>query len=159
MRKRSKYRPKGVILNTVTYVMESMTPVAKHDNYLINLKIKNHAAMTELTRGRATKAEMDILISMCNITEALYRLGFGSEYGDVVSSGLVALRTVARRGLESNKFILRADEMTALNTVMELHDAQMDVITIKDMEGAIKLVSEEMRNKRMVPIIEKKESA
>lgn len=157
MRKRSKYRPKGVILNTMAYVVEGMTPVSKHDTYLVDLKIKNHLAMTNLTQGRATRSDIDTLIAMCNITEALYRHGFGSEYGDVVGNGLAALRAVARRGLDSNRFILKAEEMTAMNLVTELHDAQMDVVTIKDMERAIALVNEERRGKRMVPIIEKQQ--
>ena len=40
MRKRSKYRPKGVRLDTLGYVMESLKPVAYHDSYLLDLKIK-----------------------------------------------------------------------------------------------------------------------
>jgi len=31
MRKRSKYRPKKVLINPVGYVLEGMTPVAKHE--------------------------------------------------------------------------------------------------------------------------------
>jgi hypothetical protein len=159
LRKRSKYRPKGVILNTLAYVMEGMVSVAQHDTYLVDLKIKNHLAMSNLTQGRAVQGDIDILISMCNMTEALYRLGFGKEYADVVGSGLVALRTLAKRGAQSGgRFILKADEMTAMNLVIELHDAQMDVITIKDMERAIALVNEEWRNKRMTPILEKEKN-
>jgi hypothetical protein len=45
--------------------------------------------------------------------------------------------------------------MNALNGLMELHDAQMDVITIKDMERAIDIVNEEFRQRRMRPILEK----
>jgi hypothetical protein len=45
--------------------------------------------------------------------------------------------------------------MKALNTIMELHDAQLEVITVKDMERAFKLVLEEFRQKRMRVIITK----
>lgn len=155
MRKRSKYRPKGIIMNPIAYVMESMTPVAKHDNFLIDLKIKNHGAMTALTTGQAVRADIDTLIAMSNICEALYRMGFGREYQDVVRQGSDALYAVGRRGAETGRFILRADEMTALNTLMELHDAQMDVITIKDMEQAFKIVDAEYRARKMRPIVEK----
>ena len=155
MRKRSKYRPKGLILNPIAYVMESMTPVAKHDSYLIDLKIKNHGAMTALTTGQAVRADIDALIAMSNICEALFRMGFGREYQDVVKHGSDALYAVGRRGAETGRFILRAEEMTALNTLMELHDAQMDVITIKDMEKAFKIVDAEYRARKMRPIVEK----
>lgn len=155
MRKRSKYRPKGVIMNPIAYVMESMTPVAKHDSYLIDLKIKNHSAMATLTKGQAVRADIDTLIAMANICEALYRMGFGTEYEDVVKHGSDALYAVGRRGAQTGRFILRAEEMTALNTLMELHDAQMDVITVKDMEKAFKIVDAEYRARKMRPIVEK----
>ena len=64
MRKRSKYRRKHILVNALGYVLESMTPVSQHDSYLIDLKIKNHMAMTNLTQGRAVKDDMDSLISM-----------------------------------------------------------------------------------------------
>jgi hypothetical protein len=38
---------------------------------------------------------------------------------------------------------------------MELHDAQMEVVTLRDMDEAIALVSEEFRLKKMTPILEK----
>jgi len=155
MRKRSKYRPKGVIMNPIAYVMESMTPVAKHDNFLIDLKIKNHMAMTNLTQGKATREDMDTLIPMANFVEALYRMGFGCDYATEVSTGLDALHAVGKRGAESGRFILRSQEMRALNTLMELHDAQMDVITVKDMERAFKIVDEEYKQRRMRPIVER----
>lgn len=154
MRKRSKYRPKPVLLNPVGFVLESLTPVAKHDNFLLDLKIKNHGAMTALMRGAATRHDIDLLIQMVNIVEALYRLGFGKEYGSVVATGLEALRAVGRRGAESGKFILKAEEIKALNEVMELHDAQMDVIVLKDMERAVELVHKEYAKGAMTPIIE-----
>ena len=143
-------------MNPMAYVMESMTPVAKHDTYLVDLKIRNHMAMTNLTQGKATRSDMDTLIPMANIVEALYRLGFGRDYAAEVRSGLDALHTVGRRGAESGRFILRSEEMRALNTLMELHDAQMDAITIRDMERALKLVDEEFKQRKMRPIVERK---
>lgn len=155
MRKKSKYRPKGVILDVMGYIKESMTPVEKHGSYLLDLKIKNHAAITALTQGRATRADLDTIITMVNMVEALYRMGFGKEYEEVVLEGLASVRAVARRGVESGRFILKAHEMTAINTVTELHDAQMEVITIKDMEKAIQIIENEWRQKKMTPILER----
>jgi 5-formyltetrahydrofolate cyclo-ligase len=133
----------------VAYVIEGLTPVKKHDSYLIDLKIKNHAAMESLTKGRAVRADMDILISMVNVVEALYRLGFGEDYGDVVQQGLDALHDVGKRGVQTGRFILKAHEMSHLNLVMELHDAQMEVITVKDMERAVDLVNKEFDQRKM----------
>lgn len=155
MRKRSKYRPRGMLANPLGYVLESMTPVTKHESFLIDLKIKNHGAMSNLTQGMATREDMDTLIAMINFVEALYRMGIGTEYKDVVQEGLDALHAVGKRGVQTGRFILKASEMTALNTAMELHDAQMEVITVKDMEKAFAIVEGEYRARKMRPIVEK----
>ena len=149
MRKKSGYRPKGVLINPLAYVLESLKPVKHHDSYLIDLKIKNHAAMEALTKGRATRPDMDVLINMVNVVEALYRLGIGKDYGDVVQQGLDALHEVGGRGVQTGRFILKAQEMSDLNMMMELHDAQMEVITVKDMERAIDLVNKEFDQRKM----------
>lgn len=122
---------------------------------MLDLKIKNHGAMETLTKGLAKRADIDTLIAMVNMTEAFARLGFGSDYSDVVRDGLQALRDVGKRGVTSGSFVLKAHEMNALNTAMELHDAQMEVVTLKDMDAAIALVQEEYRLKKMTPILEK----
>jgi hypothetical protein len=152
MRKRSKYKPKGVRLDVMGYVKENMTPVMRHESFASDLLLKNHSALADLTQGRATKVTLNTHISALNVTESLWRLGFGKEYRNVVDGGLRALRSVGARGLESGKFILRSEEMEALNMAMELHDAQLEVITVRDMERALHIVHEEMRNKRATPI-------
>ena len=157
MRKRSKYRPKGVRLDTMAYIKESMTPIAHHGGFLMTLKIKNHAALAALTQGRATRADIDTLIAALNICEALYRLGIGREYASVVQEGLESLRAVGSRGAANNRFILRAPEMHALNTVMELHDAQLDMCVVKDIERATELVRTEMQLRKATPIAPNKE--
>jgi hypothetical protein len=67
----------------------------------------------------------------------------------------MALRAAGKRGAESGRFVLKAAEMTALNEFMELHDAQLEVVTLRDMDEAIALVREEFRLKKMTPIVEK----
>lgn len=152
MRKRSKYRPKGVFPNPVAYVLQGLTPVAQYKEFAVNLKIKNHAALVALTQGAATKADIDTLIQALNMMEALYRLGFGREYEDIVREGLASLLDVSRRGAANLRFVLKAQEMNALNTAMELHDAQLDLVTIKDMEQAIDLVEKEHRKHKVTVI-------
>lgn len=155
MRKRSKYRPRPIRVDPIGYVMEGLSPVMRHESFALDLQTKNHFALTMLTQGTATKQDINVLISALNITESLWRLGFGAEYRNVVDAGLRALRTVGGRGLVTNKFILNAAEMAALNEAMDLHDAQLDIITVRDMEHAIAIVHQEMKHKRATPIQEK----
>ena len=156
MRKRSKYRPKGVRLDTIGYVMESIKPVAKHESYLLDLKIKNSEAMVALMRGSAVKGDMDTLIAMSNIVEALYQLRFGAEYKDVAVDGREALLQIIHRAVTTKRFVPTAEQIKALQDLMELHDAQMDVITIKDMERAMAFANTQFANKRatLLPKVE-----
>lgn len=149
MRKRSKYRPKPVLSNPLGYVLEGMEQVKNRTDHAMKLRIMNHMAMVHLTQGKATREDIDALIAMVNMVEAMYRLGFGKEFTQEVKDGLDALYSVAVRGRESNRFILKAEEMKALNVVMDLHDAQLDVATVKDMDRAVALVSAERRQKKM----------
>jgi uncharacterized membrane-anchored protein len=156
MRKRSKYRPRPVLVNPVAYAIESVMPAAQHPEILLSLKIRNHAALANLTQGKATRADIDELVSAVNMTEALYRLGFGREYNDIVKQGLEALRCVGARGHETGRYILKYNEMQALNTIMELHDAQLDLCSVKDIERGIEVVKEEFRLHKATPIVETK---
>ena len=155
MRKRSKYRPKPVLQNPLGYVLESMTPVSQHESFLVDVKIKAHMALLNLTQGKAVREDIDTLIQAVNVVEALYRMGVGAEYGDAVRDGSNALHSVGVRGAKSGQFVLKSEEMKALNTIMELHDAQLEVITLKDMERAYKIVVEEFRQRKMRPIVTK----
>lgn len=140
MRKRSKYRPKPVLVNPLGYVIESMTPVTQHEGYLLDLKIKNSEAMVSLMQGRATKADMDILIAMSNMTEALHQMGFGKEYQDVCVGGRIAILKIVDRAGKHWRFTPTGPEIQLLNLLMELHDAQMDIVTVRDIEKALALV-------------------
>jgi hypothetical protein len=114
--------------------------------------------MDALRRGDATRADIDILIGTFNMAEAYMRLRpeLGADWADEIKAGLDALHAVGKRGVESGRFILKASELTAMNLVMEIHDAQLDNTTVNDMEKAMDIVTQEYRAKRMRPIVEKK---
>lgn len=152
MKKRSKYRPRRVLLDTMAFVQESLTPVALHDTYLLDLKIVNSMAMASLMKGTATKRDMDVLVAMSNIVEALYELGFGRQYQDVATEGRYAILSIVYRAVERLRFVPTDEDIKRLNTLMELHDAQMDAITIADMERAISLAKRRIAAKDSITL-------
>jgi hypothetical protein len=156
VRKKSKYKPKGIRTDAVNWVLAGLKPFASVD-VSTNLRIKNHDAMDTLRRGDATRADIDVLIGTFNMCEAYMRLRpeLGADWADEIKAGLDALHAVGKRGVESGRFILKASELVAMNLVMEIHDAQLDNTTVKDMELAMDIVSAEYRAKRMRPIVEK----
>lgn len=154
MRKRSKYRPKGVILDTVNHVISGMKRVGDIGPGT-TLKIRNHDALDTVRRGAATKKDIDALIDAFNITEALAMMRIGDEYKDEIRAAQDALLELGRRGAETGKFILRGPELTLFNTAMEVHDAQLDACTVAELEKAIDYVNAIITAKQARIIVKK----
>ena len=146
MRKRSKYRPRQILANPLGYVLESITPVIQQRGVMLDLKIKNHGALAALVQGWATKKDMYDLVAASNMTEAMWELGFGREYQNVCVEGRYALLSIVQRAADKEKLLATGPEITMLNTMMELHDAQLEVVTLRDMEKALALVVSKMKH-------------
>lgn len=153
MRKRSNYKSKGVRMDALNWVLSGLKPFTSV-SLSADLRIKNHDAMDVLRRGDATKETVDVLIGAFNMCEAyvMLRPELGADWKDEIRAGLSALHAVCKRSLVSGRFILKADELTAMNLVMEIHDVQLENTTVRDMELAMDIVAQEYRARRMKPI-------
>lgn len=143
MRKQSKYRPKGVRVDAVNWVLSGLKPVVAHTEVL-NLRTKNHSAMASMLAGTGTRDDVDILIAAINMTEALSltRGELGIDWKQEINAAQNALFTMAQRGLTKNRFLFTGPEMQALKLAMEIHDAQIEQSTIQDFEKALALVNQ-----------------
>lgn len=68
---RKKYKPKPIRLDTMHWVLSGMKSVSSVPHGGITLKIKNHDALTNITQGRGTRHDIDVVIAAMNIAEAL----------------------------------------------------------------------------------------
>lgn len=159
MRKKSKYKPKGVRTDNMTWVMSSIKPF-REISAGTDLRIKNHDAMDKLRRGVADKADMDVLIGAANMCEGYMRLRdeFGKDWSTEIRAGQDALLAVARRGLDSNRFVCKAPELVAINLILEIHDAQLDQSTVQDMEKALEIVEKDQKHGKARSVKEKKDA-
>lgn len=144
MRKRSKYRPRRVLRDTLNFVLDGFAPMSEYSPQLLDLRLKNHEAMVALTQGRAGTPQMGVLIAMYNVTEALFKMGVGKEFATQVDAGREAIISIVERSHKVKKYVPTGDELQALNALIELHDAQMDVINVREMDSAIKLAQREI---------------
>lgn len=155
-RKKSKYKPKIVRLDNMGYIMAGMIPMANLKDQLIALQLKNHLALEALRLGHAEKADIDTIVGAFNITEALARRGLGADYRQEIQEAQDALLTCAKRGVEMGyRFVVKGPELKSINFVMELHDEQLQIATVKELEQAMDLVNEFIRTKKARPIVEK----
>lgn len=156
MRKKSKYKPKGVRLDAVNWVLAGMRKVGTLPTAGVGLKLKNHEALDSIMKGQGTRAHVDVLIHAVNMAEALIRIrdDLGADWATEIRAAQDAIFTMAKRGVEKNRFAFTGPEMTAVRVVMDVHDAQLDDCSVKEMEKALDLVNEEIRLKKCRPIVE-----
>ena len=148
MRKRSKYRPKGVRLDVMAWVKSGLMPINDVPHAAVNLRIRNHSALAAVTQGKATKDDIDDLVGAVNVTEALAMLGKGKDWADEIRAGQEAVLAMARRGLERGRFLFTGPELTAVNLAMEIHDAQLDACNVQELEQALDLVEKTIKHRK-----------
>jgi hypothetical protein len=146
---RKKYKPKSRLVNPMAWVMEGFSPISTMSEYFINLKTVNHSAMESLVKGRCNPDEFNRLLAVHNMANVLVSMGYGSEYDDVLDDSFAALTALGTRAEEKGRFVGRAQEITALNTLLELHDAQLAIITIEIMDKALKVATDKKLSHRM----------
>ena len=154
MRKRSKYRPKGILPDPVTWVMAGMKKVDEISAGT-TLKIRNHDAMNNIRLGNGTRRDVDAVIDAMNVAEALAKRGVGADWMPEIRDAQDHLLALAKRGVQNGfRFIMRAEELNALNLGMEVHDAQLDAVTVRELEQAMNDVMEILRLKKMRTVLE-----
>ena len=139
MKKRSKYKPKPVIVDPMAWVTGGMLPVSAATEAMLNLGIKNHGALACLVKGAGTRADAVMLRSAFITARALAMLDLGKEYWDDLQKAQVTIAEMIARGDASGRYLFRGPEISIVNLGMEIHEAQMDVCTIAKLEEAVKL--------------------
>ena len=134
-KKRNKaYRPKALITNPLSFVFSGMQRI--EGEHLTDLQVKNHSAMYEMVQGRGTRDGWDKLVGMINMSIVICELGTGAEYHAELLAGRDALYSVCVRYRSIGKFIFTGDEMNAMNTALQIHDAQLEISRVIDIERA-----------------------
>ena len=152
---RKKYKPKGVRLDAITWVINGFRNISETGDAVLHLKIKNHESLECLRKGEATRLDIDAIISAFNIAEALARMQIGDDYAKEIKAGQDALLEVAKRGVSrDDRFVLKAEELTAIVEVMLVHDAQLEITTIGELEKAMDIVMKEIKMRKARPVLE-----
>jgi hypothetical protein len=137
MKKRSKYRPKRVLQSPMDFVLSGFKPVRDLEGVYLDAQLKNRAALEQLRLGSAVKDNINILIGVVNITEALALDGIGIEWLPEIKEGQDALLALSRRGVARGmRFIMTAKEWETLKLMMDLHEEQLALATVHDIEKA-----------------------
>lgn len=153
---RKKYKPKGVRMDTMTWVISGFKKVADVPDAGTKLLIRNHAAFDEIREGRGDKEHVDILINMVNMAEALAHLQLGRDWLPEIGQAQDAVYAMAQRGISGKKFLFTGEELGIVQTILELHDEQLKNCPVRKMEQALDVIAKEyMHNKmRRIEVLE-----
>lgn len=149
MRKKSKYKPKGVRLDTMTWVISGFKNVADVPDAGTKLLLRNHAAFDEIREGRGDKEHVDVLIHMVNMAEALAKLQLGRDWLPEIEQAQDAIYRMAQRGVSGKKFLFTGEELGIVQTIIELHDEQLKNCPVRKMEEALEEINKEYVHNKM----------
>jgi len=155
MRKKSSYRPKRVLVDPVAWVINGFKPLSSIRDQHSTLLAKTHAAMDELVRGRGTRYHVDVMVDALNMAEALagVKRELGEDWKPEIEDAQVALKTMAERGIcAGNRYIFRSEEMKAINLALQVHDEQLAICTIGQLEEAMHVVIDGIKKKNAMRI-------
>jgi hypothetical protein len=155
MKKKSKYKPRGVRYDNMSWLIAGMKKVGTLPTAGVALKLKNREALDSILTGHGTKEHVDVMISAVNMSEAMIRIraDLGRDWALEIRTAQDAVYAMGVRGHEKGSFVFTGPEMTAVKLVMDLHDSQLDDCTVKEMEQALFIVEEELRMRKARAIV------
>lgn len=142
MKKRSKYRPKPVVKDTMFYILSGNLPATAAASTIARHRICNHSAMDLLTHGKGTIHDVDVLGHMLTTAKALAKHAIGRDWLPELGQARKELDALEARG---GNFTMRAPEIKALNLALEIHDAQLDGCTVGQLDAAINAATQAIR--------------
>lgn len=140
-RKKSKYKPKPVIQDVMAYVKTGIRRVSSLGDANTVLRLKNHSAFAAVREGRGTKADINILMSVSNMATALCRNGFGEDWKAEIRAGADVIEAINNRYVRWGKVQATESEISTISLVFQIHDAQLDAVTVADVEKGISVVT------------------
>jgi hypothetical protein len=102
----------------------------------LKVKTRAHLALAELTAGALTRHGWDDIARCVNVSHLLAcEKGIGAEYLADILSARSCLLEMGARSIKTgtSRMVARGPELTALNRLMEIHEAQLEVATAGDM--------------------------
>jgi hypothetical protein len=148
-KKKSKYKPKGIRMDTLTWVISGFKKVAEVPDAGTKLMLKNHVSFDEIREGRGDTHHVDNLITMVNCAEALAKRQLGRDWLEEIGQAQDAIFAMAQRGISGKPFLFTGEELKAVQTIVELHDEQLKNCPVRTLELALQDIEKEFKAKKM----------
>lgn len=145
MKKKSKYRPRPVLLNTLEFVKEGL--VVTPDEQLNKLRIKELASLEAFRTGSADLVDWHNVTAMLNLAETMARAGIGEEVLSVCMQAQDHLVESAKRYERIGKMGASGPALQCWRDLYEYHDLQRTSVTRAEYEKLIQKAFDRERSK------------
>lgn len=142
-----------IALNNVSMVKD-----AGADNTL--MRLVGHEAMDSLRRGQGERGHLQSMIEVANIAETLARMhSLGTDWLPEIHEAQTCIHAIAERGAQLGRYTLKANEIKALNLLLEIHDVQLDACSIQTLGKATNYIRQRIAKKDVIVLPTIKEPA
>jgi len=147
---KKKYQPRSVIKDPLAFVLRGSKPAP--ESAQIKLKISYHMAMLRMTQGTGVYQDWQELANVLNLAVTLCEMGYGQDLiGEIVDSqgAMVMLRDQLK---STGKMTMRSEDMKAINNALAIHDEQIALTPIREMDIAIRSVGDQLAKGNFVKV-------
>ena len=138
------------ITDIVTRAAVGNSKVAAQKDHFLRIQLSNHSALAALANNTASVRDVDQLIAARNMAEAIRSTAhLGNMHKDILIASHAALIEIGKRLMDTGTPTATAEEVSALTDLLELHDAQLEQVTVIQMERAINLIKNRMKSGRV----------
>lgn len=109
-----------------------------NDAQIRDMGISYRIAFDLMRSGRGERANLATLECMTNIAIAMAEHGIGHEHAGSLERALGGIDRAERNGRATGRWLFDGDALSAVDTALDIHDAQLEVTTIGDAREAIK---------------------
>lgn len=138
---RKKYRPKPILKDPVGEAIKLINP-AKQE-HATSIQIIVHDAMARLTKGVGTPHDWQTVADAINVTIVLCEKGYAPpEWMPDILAARDAMKAARDRHKSGKALLFKGEEIQLVNEALLVHDQQIEVALLKDVEWALKDVSQ-----------------
>lgn len=155
MRKKSSYKPRAKIPNPIAFVLTNVSTLSSERSFEITMRASNYAAIDEIAMGRGTSEHLRVLVDAFNMAFVLAKRGKGKDYLPEIGNAQQALHQLAERSTRIGRYTLTGLELSAIRRGLEIHDSQLDEVSIGELGSAVDYIIQRARTKqtRVLPKI------
>lgn len=140
-RKRSTYKPRPIIKDTMGWIKQGMTPISADVDNDIKTKARMHMAAMALEQGTADVHDLNTLISVSNIATGFKNVGKGRDWEQEIRTGAHAVAAIRARLVKWRKVQATDVEIEAVSLLVRICEAQLDDSVRADFEKARAVVA------------------